>query len=80
MGDKLPDALVIPTVAIITNKGETGVLVPNERNQPIFQPVTIGSTFGNQIQILDGVESGERVFVELPEGLKLEDIIKREIK
>lgn len=80
LGDELRDALVVPTVAIITNKGETGVLIPNDRNQPSFQPVTIGSTFGNQIQILDGIEEGDLVFVELPEGQKLEDIIKKKIK
>lgn len=76
VGNKLNDALVVPTVAIVTNKGETGVLIPDEKNQPKFHPVTIGSTIGNQIQILDGVVVGERVFVELPEGQKLEDIIK----
>jgi HlyD family secretion protein len=76
IGDKLNNALVVPTVAIITNKGETGVLLPDEQNQPQFHPVTIGSTIGNQIQILDGIEAGDRVFTELPEGKKLEDIIK----
>lgn len=76
VGEKLNNALVVPTVAIVTNKGSTGVLVPDEKNQPKFQPVTIGSTLGNKIQILDGVKAGDRVFVELPEGKKLEDIIK----
>ncbi|MDY7021943.1 MAG: efflux RND transporter periplasmic adaptor subunit [Cyanobacteriota bacterium] len=76
IGDKLNDALVIPTVAIITNKGETGVLLPDEKNQPQFHPVTIGSTIGNQIQILEGIEAGDRVFIELPQNKKLEDIIK----
>ncbi|EAW34929.1 efflux RND transporter periplasmic adaptor subunit [Lyngbya sp. PCC 8106] len=76
IGDKLNNALVVPTVAIVTNKGETGVLLPDEQNQPRFHPVTIGSTIGNQIQILEGIEAGDRVFIELPEGKKLEDIIK----
>ncbi|MEA5497812.1 efflux RND transporter periplasmic adaptor subunit [Limnoraphis robusta Tam1] len=76
IGDKLNNALVVPTVAIITNKGETGVLLPDEQNQPKFHPVTVGSTIGNQIQILEGIEAGDRVFLELPEGQKLEDIIK----
>ncbi|ERT03795.1 efflux transporter, RND family, MFP subunit, partial [Lyngbya aestuarii BL J] len=71
IGDKLNNALVVPTVAIITNKGETGVLLPDEQNQPQFHPVTIGSTIGNQIQILEGIEAGDRVFTELPEGKKL---------
>ena len=76
IGEKLKNALVVPTVAIITHQGETGVLIPNEENKPEFHPVTIGSTLGNQIQILQGVQTGDRVFVELPENQTLEDIIK----
>lgn len=76
IGSKLDDALVVPSVAIVTNKGKTGVLIPDEKNQPKFQPVTIGSTIDNQIQILEGVKSGDQVFVELPQGKKLEDIFK----
>ncbi|MGL5083094.1 MAG: efflux RND transporter periplasmic adaptor subunit [Microcoleaceae cyanobacterium] len=78
VGSKLDNALVVPTVAIVTNKGETGVLVPNEKNQPEFKPVTVGSTIGNQIQILDGVQAGTQVFIELPEGQKLEKIVGQE--
>ncbi|NJO45151.1 MAG: HlyD family efflux transporter periplasmic adaptor subunit [Oscillatoriales cyanobacterium RM2_1_1] len=78
LGDKLDQALVVPTVAIVTNKGQTGVLIPNEKNQPEFQPVTVGSNIGNQIQILDGVQVGEQVFIELPQGQKLEKIINSE--
>jgi HlyD family secretion protein len=76
IGEKLNNALVVPTVAIITHQGETGVLMPDEDNKPKFHPVTIGSTLGNQIQILKGVYTGDRVFVELPENQTLEDIIK----
>ncbi len=76
LGDELKNALVVPTVAIVTNKGETGVLVPNEKNQAVFRPVTIGPTIGNDIQILSGLESGDRVFVGLPPGQRLEDILK----
>ena len=74
LGDRLENALVVPTVAIVTNKGETGVLIPDAKNQPKFQSVIIGFSVGNQIQILQGIKAGERVFVELPEGKKLEDI------
>lgn len=80
LGNQLNNALVVPTVAIITNKGQTGVLIPDAKNQPTFHPVTIGSTIGNQIQILEGVQAGDRVFVELPQGQKLDDIIKKEIQ
>ncbi len=76
VGDQLQDALVVPTVAIVTNKGKTGVLIPDEKNQPMFQAVTIGSQIGNEIQILDGVQAGEKIFLELPEGKKFEDVVK----
>lgn len=78
IGQKLSNALVVPTVAIVTNKGQTGVLVPDEKNKPKFQAVTVGSTIGNKIQILEGAKAGDRVFTELPQGQKLEDIIKNQ--
>ncbi|MCZ0898602.1 efflux RND transporter periplasmic adaptor subunit, partial [Microcoleus sp. HI-ES] len=68
VGEKLSNALVVPTVAIVTNKGQTGVLVPDEKQQPQFKPVTVGSTIGNKIQILEGAKAGDRVFTELPQG------------
>lgn len=66
LGENLRDALVVPTVAIVTRSGERGVLVPDKRNQPMFLPVTTGVSIGDQTQILDGLAVGERVFIDLP--------------
>jgi len=67
LAGQLQNALVVPTVAIVTQNGKTGVLLPDANNtKTTFNPVTIGSTIGNQIQILQGVQEGERVFVNLP--------------
>jgi len=66
LGDRLNNAIVVPTVAIVTKDGENGVLVPGERNKPEFRPVTLGTAVGNQTQILDGIEPGDRVFIDLP--------------
>lgn len=76
VGEKLKNTLVVPTVAIVTNRGETGVLMVNEQNQPEFYPVTIGSTLNNQIQILQGIQAGDRVFIELPKNQTLKEIIQ----
>jgi len=73
--DRLDDALVVPTVAIVTDRGQSGVLVPDARGRAQFRPVTIGPSVGSQVQVLDGLESGERVFVGLPDGQDLEDIL-----
>jgi len=66
VGDSLDRALVVPTVAIVTKDGQPGVLVPDERDRPEFVPVTLGSGIGNQTQVLDGLDSGDRVFIDLP--------------
>jgi HlyD family secretion protein len=66
--------LVVPTVAVITQAGQTGVLVPDEDDRISFQPVTLGSQVGEEIQIIEGVEAGDRVFVDLPPGQSLENI------
>ncbi len=67
LGRELSDTLVVPTVAIVTEQGQTGVMILNENNQPEFKPVKIGLTIGNQTQILEGIDSDERVFIDLPE-------------
>ena len=67
LGRELKDTLVVPTVAIVTEQGQTGVMILNENNQPEFKPVEIGLTVGNQTQILEGINSQERVFIDLPE-------------
>ncbi|MEO1403535.1 MAG: efflux RND transporter periplasmic adaptor subunit [Cyanobacteria bacterium J06635_1] len=74
LGNQLRDALVIPTVAVVTQGGETGVLIPGERNRIQFRPVTLGPQVGDQIQILDGVEEADRIFLELPPGQRLENL------
>ncbi|KGF72650.1 RND transporter [Neosynechococcus sphagnicola sy1] len=76
LGDRLKNALVVPTVAVVTQAGQLGVLVPGRDDQPEFKPVTTGPNIGNQIQLLGGIQAGERVFVELPAGKKLEDFTK----
>ncbi|MBW4693288.1 MAG: efflux RND transporter periplasmic adaptor subunit [Lyngbya sp. HA4199-MV5] len=74
LGKQLKQALMVPTVAIVTDKGQTGVLVPDAQQKPKFQSVVVGATIGNETQILSGVQPGKQVFVELPEGQKLENI------
>lgn len=66
LGDKVQDALLVPTVAIVTEKGNEGVLVPDAKNKPLFRPVTIGAQIKDQTQILEGVKQGDRIFLNPP--------------
>lgn len=74
IGDQLADALVIPAVAVITQGGETGVLIPDESGQAQLEPVVLGSQVGDRIQVIDGLAVGDRVFIDLPPGQSLENL------
>ncbi len=68
LGAKINSALLVPTVAIATEKGQTGLYIPDQNQKPKFQQITIGITIDNQTQILNGVNSGDLVFIKLPES------------
>ncbi|MEA5412737.1 efflux RND transporter periplasmic adaptor subunit, partial [Synechococcus sp. BA-120 BA3] len=61
---------VVPTVAIVTEDGRPGVLLVGKGQEPTFQPVELGSSSGKDTQILSGLESGTRVFIDLPPWAK----------
>ena len=57
---------VVPTVAISTSSGQTGVYVVDQNNQPVFRSVALGYSSGDRTQVLDGLEVGELIFINLP--------------
>ena len=65
--------LLVPTVAIVTEDGKPGVLLVDENQKPRFQPVELGNSSGDQTAILNGLESGTRVFIDLPPWADLRD-------
>ena len=67
LGKELENTIVVPTVAIVTQKGEIGVMILNPKNKPEFKPVTIGITLKDKTQILEGLSADERIFIDLPE-------------
>lgn len=73
LGDSIPNTIVVPTAALSTQRGQTGVWVPGENNKPRFQRVTTGLSFDNDTQILDGIQPGDRIFVQPPEGQKIDN-------
>ena len=77
LGEQVENALIVPTVAIVTEKGNTGVLVPDAQSQPLFRSVTIGSQIKDQTQILSGVKGGDRIFLNPPKNYKREQTGRR---
>ncbi len=73
VGAVVQDALVVPTAAIVTDKkGQTGVLIPDDKKQAKFSPVEIGSAIKDKTQIVSGVKTGDRIFLSPPPNYKLD--------
>lgn len=70
LGDRLTNVVVVPTVAIVTEEGKTGVMIPDENNEPKFQPISIGTSVDDKTEVLSGLKSGDRVFIDLPRNKK----------
>ena len=67
-GESLEAALMVPTVAITSRDNQIGVLVADEQSAARFQPIKVGVTQDGQTQVLEGLKTGERVFVDFPKG------------
>lgn len=67
LGEELTDSLVVPTVAIVTQQGQIGVMVLNKNNEPEFKSVKIGLTLQDKTQIIEGITSEDLVFIDLPQ-------------
>ena len=57
---------LVPTVAIVTEDGQAGVLLVDKQRKPVFQNVELGNSSGDKTAILKGLEPGTRVFIDLP--------------
>ena len=57
---------IVPTVAIVTENGTPGVLVVDKNNEPFFQKVELGSSSGDKTAILNGINPGEKIFIDIP--------------
>jgi HlyD family secretion protein len=68
VGKKIDNALTIPTVAITTNQGEIGVMVLGDREKAQFKTVRVGFSEKGQTQIIQGLTSSDRVFIDFPSG------------
>ena len=73
IGENLASVMTVPTVAIATEAGETGVLVPDDEGKPEFVPIVIGATVGDRTQIISGVQPNDKVFIDLPEELQRDE-------
>ncbi|MDE0647035.1 MAG: efflux RND transporter periplasmic adaptor subunit, partial [Cyanobacteria bacterium MAG IRC4_bin_6] len=64
--EELSPTPVVPIVAVVTRSGQSGVYVVGREDQPTFRSIALGYSGGSSIQVLDGLELGERVFIDWP--------------
>ncbi|MEL7332454.1 MAG: efflux RND transporter periplasmic adaptor subunit [Cyanobacteria bacterium J06560_2] len=74
LGNPIENALVIPLAALVTQpEGEQGVYLASE-DEPTFQPIDVGVVTGAQVEVLAGVEVGDRILIEPPPGQIIEGV------
>ena len=54
-----PQALLIPTMAIVSRSEKIGVYVLRGENQSEFRPIQVGATVDGQTEVLKGLVEGE---------------------
>ena len=64
----------IPTISIVTENGQKGVLVVGENYEPVFQNVELGKSEGSITEVLTGIKEGERIFIDIPPWLEWSNI------
>lgn len=62
----LPNALVVPTVAIVRQERRAGVLLAE--HPPRFQPIRTGVSVRDKTVVLEGLKEGDKVLLSFPRG------------
>ena len=62
---------IVPTVAIVTEKGRPGLLIVDKNKEPFFQEVQLGTSSGNKTAIVSGISPGEKIFIDIHSNLHL---------
>ncbi len=72
--------LSIPKSAIVDRNGLTGVYVVDEANTVQFNIITVGKQWDNRIQVLSGLDEGQRIVANKVDGITAGSVISIEGK
>jgi HlyD family secretion protein len=68
ISDPIANAITVPLAVITKKDGQDGVWIADDKQSAQFRPVSLGITAGDQIQIIKGLQTGDRVFLSPPPG------------
>ena len=60
------EKILVPTVSIVTENGEKGILKVDKNNSPKFEKIEIGISSGNKTSVINGLKPGEQIFIDIP--------------
>ncbi|MBD2580063.1 biotin/lipoyl-binding protein [Oscillatoria sp. FACHB-1406] len=67
---ELKNALLIPSAAIVRQKNGTGVYTLGTDNKPVFKPIKVGLTIGEQTEVKSGIGKQDSVLLSFPPGME----------
>lgn len=67
---QLNNAMLIPSAAIVRQKNGTGVYLLDSDQKPVFKPIAIGTTVGEQTEVKSGLSKSDRIFLSFPPGME----------
>jgi HlyD family secretion protein len=67
---QVANALLVPNAAVVRQAETVGVYLLNQERQPVFQPIQIGATVGNQTEVKSGLQGNEQVLLSPPPDTK----------
>ena len=60
------EKILVPTVSIVVEEGKKGILIVDKNNSPKFKEIEVGISSGSQTSVLEGLEAGEKIFIDIP--------------
>lgn len=64
-GDTTPGHILVPRSAVVRRAEMTGVYVIGDSDMPLLRQVRLGPVVGDQVELLSGVDAGERVATDV---------------
>jgi HlyD family secretion protein len=67
---ELSNVLVVPTAAIVQQPNAQGVFVAKDKGNPVFVPITVGTTVNDKTEVKSGLTGNEQVLLSFPPGTR----------
>jgi HlyD family secretion protein len=67
---ELSNVLIVPTASIVQQPNAQGVFVAKDKNDPVFMPITVGTTVNDKTEVKSGLTGNEQVLLSFPPGTR----------